>query len=140
MIYCYNSIKDIGRIKDENGELLKEILEDIIRDFQREMEKKNYPESAQGEFELVKEFLEKNIELIGAQNKDTWKKMKFKTSMTERRNYQNEEVFMKLKAMLDNENEEERPSKQEFRKYLNEEYEKGNISLREYRELIRYQC
>lgn len=138
--YCYHSIKDIGRIKDQNGELLKEILEDIIRDFYREMEKKNYPESAQGEFELVKEFLEKNIELIGAQNKDTWKKMKFKTSMTERRNYQNEEVFMKLKAMLDNENEEERPSKQEFRKYLDEEYEKGNISLREYRELIRYQC
>ena len=66
--------------------------------------------------------------------------MQFKTSMTGRRNYQNEEVFMKLKAMLDNENEEERPSKQEFRKYLDEEYEKGNISLREYRELIRYQC
>lgn len=86
------------------------------------------------------EFLEKNIELIGAQKKDTWKKMQFKTSMTGRRNYQNEEVFMKLKAMRDNENEEERPSKEEFRKYLDEEYEKGNISLREYRELIRYQC
>lgn len=130
--FYYHELKGIDGLEDKTGELLREILEEVRRHLEKDLDNKCYPTSAEGNIREFKKFLNKNLELISAPEKNMWKRPKVKTSVSEEISYVNKNVYLRLKSIA----EAEDISVEKYRELLDEEYNKGNLNLLEYRQLL----
>ena len=128
--FVHHLIKEICFEKDKKGEELGKILNQIQKILQKVIEDQLYPEETQNEFEVVNEFLKKNIEIVETSKPADQRRFKASVSINECRQYKNENVYNELANMP-----EDVPL-QTFRDMLDKKYKKGDISLREYRELL----
>lgn len=131
--YYYDEIKEFADLEDKKGEILKEILEEISGHLNRDLENKNYPTSVEENIQKFNEFLRKNLNIIGASEKDMWNKPEIKTKISEKENYKNKDVFLGLKSIA----ETQEMGEEDYRRLLDEEYDNKNINLLEYRRLMK---
>ena len=125
--YCYNIGFEMYRETDnETGSELKGALDRVLEELKNTMEEKSFPASAQKEFEELKLFIQKNIDIVNEPEKVRHKKWEVRTTVSEKINYQNESVYLNLE-------ESAKHKVKNFKEQLNKEYDEGNISLREYR-------
>ncbi len=128
--YVQHLIEEMHWEKDKNGERLGRLLVQIQEMLQREIVDGMYPEETRSEFEAVSDFLKKNIEIVKMEKVAEQRKLDVSVSISEQKNYKNETVYNELMNMPNN------VSLEAFRHTLDEAYENGNISLREYRVLL----
>ena len=112
--------------------LIKEILEDVKRDIEKDFKMGLYPMSAKEEIMQFKQFLDKNIEIISTENKVVQPRIKVKETVSEDKMYVNEEVYNNLNSIL----KEKNFDKETYKNLLNKEYDEGNINISEYRILM----
>lgn len=126
--YYYHMINEMYDISDTTGSDLKDTLERILNELQNTIKEKKIPPSSQVEFEQMAKFIEKNIKIIDTTKHARYRRWKPEVTVSEKIKYQNETIYLKLKELAVRKDAN-------FPEIINEEYDKGNITLLEYRRL-----
>ena len=91
-----------------------------------------YPESAKEDIMQFKQFLDKNMKIISSTNKVKQRGPRIEQTISQRKDYVNEKVYNRLNSII-----QKNISKEDYKRFLNEEYDRENINLSEYRTLIK---
>ena len=130
----------IGGYSQRYSGVLREYLEECVRLVDGTLKEGLYPAQGKQELELVKDFYEKNIEVVesSAEAKQTGIKVVFSDRTEEE--HIDEEEFKNLSKYVPKDADgvgENQVTREEFAAMLEESYSDGKINLREYRGLLR---
>ena len=125
-------MKSVGILNDERIEYVKKMLNNIKVSLEKDIESGMYPESAKDDIMQFKQFLDKNMKIISSTNKVKQRGPRIEQTISQRKDYVNEKVYNRLNSII-----QKNISKEDYKRFLNEEYDRENINLSEYRTLIK---
>ena len=128
----YGVMKSVGILNDERIEYVKKMLNNIKVSLEKDIESGMYPESAKEDIMQFKQFLDKNMKIISSTNKVKQRGPRIEQTISQRKDYVNEKVYNRLNSII-----QKNISKEDYKRFLNEEYDRENINLSEYRTLIK---
>lgn len=121
---------ELKEADDKNVPYIEFFLKECFHSIENDIDSDLFPKSVVSEMQSVKSFLEKNLKIIKTKKAISPENFQVRTSITERWNYTNEEVYNQLKSEINLYDIEK------YKSRLHKEYQKNTISLQEMRRLI----
>ena len=120
--------------------VLREYLEECVRQVEGTLKEGLYPARGKQELELVKDFYERNIEVVESLAEAKQTRMSIVNTIRSEEEYIDEEEFKNLSKYVPKGSDgaaENQVTREEFTAMLEESYNGGKIDLRRYSKLLR---
>lgn len=130
----------IGGYSERYSGVLREYLEECVRQVEGTLKEGLYPARGKQELELVKDFYERNIEVVDSLAEAKQTRMSIVTTIRSEEEYIDEEEFKNLSKYVPKGSDgaaENQVTREEFTAMLEESYNGGKIDLRRYSKLLR---
>lgn len=117
-------------------DVLMEYLKAVVANLQRMIHHEDKPKTVETELNILLKFYEKNLEIVNSEKSVKGKEVHIRSNVQHIPQYKNKAVYKELEALTNSIVSDICLTKKEFKKRLDQEYDKNNLSYREYRNLM----